>query len=125
MALITACQNSFIVTTSRREEADEYGGERKSYIFDLDVREDLTDDETMEEKYSVDGYAHGTVTQLSRSLVLEANDHGRNAGNWTRFVKYVHVYQTTSLPNHAHIVSAILATPICAWSQSFGTRFLK
>ncbi|RPD81568.1 SET domain-containing protein [Lentinus tigrinus ALCF2SS1-7] len=51
---------------TRREEADTYEGERKSYIFDLDVREGADDDDEAD-KYSVDGYAHG---------------------NWTRFVNH-------------------------------------
>ncbi|TFK88531.1 SET domain-containing protein [Polyporus arcularius HHB13444] len=50
----------------RREEADTHQGERKSYIFDLDIREGA-EDEDEADKYSVDGYAHG---------------------NWTRFVNH-------------------------------------
>ncbi|KAI0757427.1 hypothetical protein C8Q80DRAFT_100272 [Daedaleopsis nitida] len=50
----------------RREEADGYEGDRKSYIFDLDVHEG-EDDGDGHAKYSVDGYAHG---------------------NWTRFVNH-------------------------------------
>ncbi|RPD58446.1 SET domain-containing protein [Lentinus tigrinus ALCF2SS1-6] len=50
----------------RREEADTYQGERKSYIFDLDVHEGADDDDETD-KYSVDGHAHG---------------------NWTRFVNH-------------------------------------
>ncbi|KAM5534350.1 hypothetical protein V8D89_011943 [Ganoderma adspersum] len=51
------------------EERQESGHERKSYIFDLDVREggdDASDDDSTG-TYSVDGYAHG---------------------NWTRFVNH-------------------------------------
>ncbi|KAI0825241.1 hypothetical protein BC628DRAFT_1374165 [Trametes gibbosa] len=52
----------------RREEADRRYGERKSYIFDLDVRESAEDDEDEStERFSVDGYAYG---------------------NWTRFVNH-------------------------------------
>ncbi|KAH9850655.1 hypothetical protein C2E23DRAFT_834846 [Lenzites betulinus] len=52
----------------RREEADRRYGERKSYIFDLDVRESVEDeDEDITERFSVDGYAYG---------------------NWTRFVNH-------------------------------------
>ncbi|KAI0358931.1 SET domain-containing protein [Trametes cingulata] len=53
----------------RREEADRRIDERRSYIFDLDVRESADDDDEEEnpDRFSVDGYAHG---------------------NWTRFVNH-------------------------------------
>lgn len=47
----------------RREEADTYQGERKSYIFDLDIREGA-EDEDEADKYSVDGYTHGTKSSV-------------------------------------------------------------
>lgn len=56
---IVAVIRALMLLLRRREEADMYDGERKSYIFDLDVHEGATDDEDEGEKYSVDGYAHG------------------------------------------------------------------
>ncbi|OJT13212.1 hypothetical protein TRAPUB_10231 [Trametes pubescens] len=51
---------------SRREEAGRRYDERKSYIFDLDVRESAEDEDEDEiEKFSVDGHAYGSPGPLS------------------------------------------------------------
>ena len=68
----------------RREEADTYEGERKSYIFDLDVREGAEDEDDAE-KYSVDGYAHGTSSRLDQMpvgvpLTIYNLTHGQETG---------------------------------------------
>lgn len=79
------------ITHSRREEAGRRYDERKSYIFDLDVRESAEDeDEDETEKFSVDGHAYGTpscppFSRPERQMLM----YGSTTGNWTRFVKYV------------------------------------
>lgn len=53
------------VSHRRREEAGRRHDERKSYIFDLDVRESAEDeDEDETEKFSVDGHAYGMPSCL-------------------------------------------------------------
>ncbi len=61
---------------SRREEAGRRYEQRKSYIFDLDVRESAEDEEEDEiEKFSVDGHASGTL----RLLMSQPEEIGANA----------------------------------------------
>jgi len=50
-----------------REQAHKYTGDRKSYIFDLDVHEASDDGENAEGKFSVDAYKYG---------------------NWSRFINH-------------------------------------
>ncbi|OBZ79868.1 Histone-lysine N-methyltransferase, H3 lysine-9 specific [Grifola frondosa] len=51
----------------RREEADRRTGDSRSYIFDLDMHEDSSEDDEDSEKYSVDS---------------------SKCGNWTRFINH-------------------------------------
>lgn len=83
----------FLIVSSTREDAHRRTGDRKAYVFDLDVHETGSDDEDDGCRYSVDSYRAGEC----RISVHENDSHEMPPGNWSRFIKYVRLAFEVSL----------------------------